>query len=88
MYGNVDAALRFFIKCKGILNEFGMVQCRIDPCVFYWIREDGFLELIITCHVDDSIIVGRKSVIERYYDAFKNPLKIERLGKMKKHLGI
>jgi hypothetical protein len=38
--------------------------------------------------VDDSIIAGRKPVIDRYYNAFKKHLKIERLGKMKKHLGI
>jgi hypothetical protein len=60
MYGNVDAALHFFIKYKGILNELGMVQCKIDPCVFYRIGEEGFLELIITCHMDDSIIAGGK----------------------------
>jgi hypothetical protein len=88
MYGNVDAALRFFIKYKGILDELGMVQCKIDPCVFYRIGEEGFLELIIACHVDDLIIAGRKAVIEKYYDAFEKHLKIERLGKMKKHLGI
>jgi hypothetical protein len=56
--------------------------------VFFRNSEEEYLELLITCHVDDYIIVGRKPVIDRYYDAFEKHLKIERLGKMKKHLGI
>jgi hypothetical protein len=43
---------------------------------------------MIACHVDDSVIAGRKSAIDRYYDEFEKHLKIERLGKMKKHLEI
>jgi hypothetical protein len=35
MYGNVDAALRFFIKYKEILKDLGMIRCETDPCVFY-----------------------------------------------------
>jgi hypothetical protein len=65
-----------------------MVQCKTDPCVFHRQDEEGFLELMIACHVDDSVIAGRKSAIDRYYDEFEKHLKIERLGKMKKHLGI
>jgi hypothetical protein len=56
--------------------------------VFYRNSEEGYLELLITCHVDDSIIAGRKPVIDGYYGAFEKHLKIERLGKMKKQLGI
>jgi hypothetical protein len=67
MYGNVDTALRFFVKYKGILQELGMEQCKSDPCVFHWQDEEGFLELMIAYHVDDSGIAGQKSVIDRYY---------------------
>jgi hypothetical protein len=62
----VDAALRFFIKYKGILKILRMKQCKVEPCVFYRTDDDeGYLELIIACHVDDSIIAGRKPTIER-----------------------
>jgi hypothetical protein len=88
MYGNVDAPLRFFIKYKGILKSLRMKQCKVDPCVFYRTDDEGYLELIIACHVDDSIIAGRKPTIDRYYAEFEEHLKIERLGKMKKHLGV
>jgi hypothetical protein len=88
IYGNVNAALRFFIKYKEILKDLGMIQCEMDPCVFYRVNIQGYLELVIACHVDDSIIAGSKPVIDEYLKDFKKHLKIERLGRMKKHLGI
>ena len=45
MYGNVDAALRFFIKYKGILRTLGFTQCQIDPCVFIKRNEEGQIKL-------------------------------------------
>jgi hypothetical protein len=35
MYGNVDAALRFFKCYKKILLEMGLKQRKADPCIFY-----------------------------------------------------
>ena len=35
MYGNIDAALRFFEKYKKIMLSLGFIQCVTDPCVFY-----------------------------------------------------
>ena len=35
MYGNVDAALRFFLKYRKILLKLGLFQSESDPCVFY-----------------------------------------------------
>jgi hypothetical protein len=78
MYGNVDAALRFFIKYKAILKDLGMIQCETDPCVFYRVNTQGYLELVIACHVDDSIIAGSKPVIDEYLKDFEKHLKIKR----------
>jgi hypothetical protein len=88
IYGNVDAALRLFIKYKGILKELGIMQSQMDPCVFYRLDENKKLDIIIACHVDDSIICGPKKIINLFMDKFEQHLKIERLGKMKEHLGI
>ena len=89
MYGNVDAALRYFLKFKRILLGLGLKQCKSDPCVFY--REDdssGELLLMIAVHVDDSLITGRQSEVTKLMDEFEKHLKIERLGPLKKHLGV
>jgi hypothetical protein len=88
MYGNVDAALSFFIKYKRILKDLGMIQCETDPCVFYRVNIQGYLDLVMACHVDVSIIEGWKPVIDEYLKDFEKHLKIERLGRMKNHLGI
>jgi hypothetical protein len=39
------------------------------------------LDIIIACHVDDSIICGPKQIIDIFMDKFVKHLKIERLGK-------
>jgi hypothetical protein len=65
-----------------------MIQCETDPCVFYRVNIQEYLDLVIVCHVDGSIIAGSKPVIDKYLKDFEKHLKIERLGKMKKHLGI
>jgi hypothetical protein len=56
--------------------------------VFYRVNIQGYLELVIACHVDDSIIAGSKPVIDEYLKDFEKHLKIKGLGRVKKHLGI
>ena len=88
MYGNVDAALRYFLKFKRILSELGLIQCVSDPCLFFREDENGILLLLVVVHVDDSLITGKKSEVDRFMDEFENYLKIERLGPLRKHLGV
>jgi hypothetical protein len=65
-----------------------MIQCEMDPaCVFYCVNTEGHLDLVIACHVDDSIIAGLKLLLDKYLNELEKLLKIERLGRMKKHLG-
>jgi hypothetical protein len=56
--------------------------------VFYKHNDDEKLALLLCSHVDDSLIGGLKSEVEAFYDEFEQYLKIERLGKLKKHLGV
>jgi len=89
MYGNIDVALQFFEKYWEILVEnFAFLQCQTDPCIFYKRDEKGRLCMLISTHVDDSLIGGRRWMVEKFYVEFAEHLKIEILGKLKKHLGI
>ena len=75
MYGNVDTALRFFEMYRNMsVNKMKLKQCVVDPCVFYkWSdTTPRKLEYVIGCHVDDSIIAGCKSCIDKHMDEFKN----------------
>ncbi len=89
MYGNVDAALRFFEKYSGILIEqMGFSQNRADPCIFFKRNDNKQLMMVISTHMDDSLIGGRKQQVQAFYSEFSKHLKIEVLGKLKKHLGV
>ena len=88
MYGNVDAALRFFIKYKGILEQLGFTQCETDPCVFILKDGNGTIKIMLATHVDDTLVSGRRKEIEKFYRDFEQHLKIERLGQIRKHLGV
>ena len=60
MYGNVDAALRFFLLHRSILLSIGFVQSKKDPCLFFKLKEDKTLMLLSSSHVDDTLCAGRK----------------------------
>jgi len=89
MYGNIDMALRFFEKYSSILIEqMGFNQNRADPCIFFKRDDNGELTMVISTHVDDSLIGGRKQQVQAFYAEFSKHLKIKVLGKLKKHLGV
>ena len=66
----------------------GLKQMKTDPCVFYREDENGKIVLILGSHVDDTIIGGWKSEIDKFMDEFETYLKIDRLGRLIKHLGV
>jgi len=69
MYGNIDAALRFFEKYSGILvTNLSLTQSQTDPCIFFKHDEAGKLNLLISTHVDDSLIGGQKWVMEAFFE--------------------
>ena len=90
MYGNVDAAIKFFKLLTDHLtdpNGMNMNQSKADPCLFYLMKNDK-LTLIVTITVDDSAISGLPSDIEWFMNGLEKRFKITRDGEIKKHLGI
>jgi len=71
MYGNIDVALRFFEKYQEILVEnFAFLQCKMDPCIFYKRDEKGRLCMLISTHVDDSLIGRWRWMVEKFFVEF------------------
>jgi len=69
MYGNIDAALHFFEKYSGILvMNLGFMQSQTDPCIFFKNDKVGKLTLLISTHVDDLLIGGRKWMMEEFFE--------------------
>ena len=88
MYGNVDAALRFFIEFVKVLKKVGMKQCLADPCVFYMRNENGEPKLIAAMTVDDCLLAGKPADMIWLMDKVSEHFKITREMEVKKHLGI
>jgi hypothetical protein len=91
MYGNINAALRFFKEYMKhmILPLMGMVQNLADPCAFVKIHEGKTVCLIAITHVDDTELCGTKVWIEWFKLNVKQHFNYTDLGKLKRHhLGI
>ena len=61
MYGQVDAALQFFMRFIKYLESekcHGVIQSKADPFNFYKKDKDGFSLVVIAITVDDCLIRG------------------------------
>ena len=91
MYGNVDAAIKFFktltnhLTCSEGMN---MSQSKADSCVFYKFDDNGNLILMVSVTVDDCAITGNPKDIQRFMDGVATRFKITREGEITKHLGV
>jgi len=91
MYGNVAAALTFFIEyVNWLTNKDGMAmqQCKTDPCVFLKFDDDGDLVLIAMAHVDDTALCGFKKWILWFKKGISGRFGYKDQGQITKHLGI
>jgi len=87
MYGNVDAALRFYkTYSKHLQENVKMKKCRSDPCVLV-MREEGKLVLVSFIHVDDTMLCGKKEAVHEFKIKVKEGFNIKEFGQLEKHLG-
>ena len=72
IYGNVDAALRFYrAYSKYLMEQMGMKRSQADSCLFYLKDENGKIILIAVCHVDDTLFVGTPKIVKRFNKQLK-----------------
>ena len=65
MYGNVDAASKFFkLLSQWITGEMKMKQSLTDLCVFFKQDDQDKLMLMVSVTVDDCAVTGMESDIE------------------------
>jgi Reverse transcriptase (RNA-dependent DNA polymerase) len=89
MYGNIDSPLQWMKTFTNILKGDGvnLKQSATDPCIFYKQR-GGKVVLILVLYVDDTLRAGERKELEWAYKKTEEKIKIVKLGKLKKHLGI
>ena len=89
MYGNVDAAIKFFKELtKHVVRSMKMKQSLADPCVFYKLNKNNELELIVSVTVDDCAVTGMEEDRKWFMNKLEERFKITRGGLLKKHLGV
>ena len=90
MYGNVDAALRFFIRFTQYLTseKVGLIQSKVDPCVFFKKDTNGDSKLIVVLTVDDCVVGGKLDDIKALMDLVEEEFNITRNEVIKQHQGV
>ena len=66
--------------------EYGMEQCRTDPCVFRMVA-DGKVELIMAVHVDDIVIAGSDETCRDFHAALSMKFPTNDLGELTWYTG-
>ena len=91
MYGNVDAAIKFFKTLTTHLadkNRMKLTQSKVDACIFDKMDDADELTIFISVTVDDCAITGKNQDIEWIMDNVEKRFKITRNGVITKHLGV
>ena len=70
------------------MEEVGLTQSQVDPCIFYKKGPKGELQLACAIFVDDTIAIGNRRELDKLYKEVKKHYNIELMGNLKKHLGI
>ena len=61
--------------------EYGMEQCRTDPCVFRMVV-DCKVQLIMAVHVDDIVIAGSDESCRDFHAALVTKFPTNNLGEL------
>jgi Reverse transcriptase (RNA-dependent DNA polymerase) len=87
IYGNIDSPLQWRKTFSNILkgDTMKMQQSALSPCIFCKQR-GGKIILILILYVHDTLCSGEKK--EWAYKKIEARIKIVRLVRLKKHLGI
>ena len=84
-----DAAKAWYNKVVKVIEELGGRRCKLEPNIFYWREEKGYLKGILCTHVDDFCFGGEKSFMEKMMVNLRNKLKIGEEGeKQFKYIGV
>ena len=91
MYGNVDAALLYFIRFTEYATDpegLNLIQSKSDPCVFYKQDEKGLTQGVVVIYVDNCVISGVQSFIDETKQKLKAEFGVVEDGKLSKLLGV
>ena len=65
-----------------------MIQSNSNPCLFYNLGSLNKLVLVVSCHVNDTLIAGARDEVDNVKRVLKECFNIKELGPLTKHLSI
>ena len=89
MYGNVDAAMRWFYELTDhMTDKMDMTRSLTDPCVIFKKLDNEMFKVATGLNVDDTMLLARKKDAQAFSDAISQRFNITVQHEMKKHLGV
>ena len=86
LYGIKQAGRQWLaILCQILVDEHGMGQCRVDPCLYRKVVE-GIVKLILAVHVDDILVNEKKEACDELHLTLNENFATENLGELKWYL--
>ena len=76
LYGLNDASRKFWLRVKNIFKKIGLRKLDGDEAVYYMIGEEGDLEGMVSTHVDDFDLAGRKRFVNRITEEIGKALDV------------
>lgn len=87
IYGLKQGSKKWHDKLKEILTQFGLTQCKTDPCFFICNNNQHFL--LIAVYVDDEFVITNSETLKQnLIDHLRDKLTIKDLGKLSNFLNI
>ena len=91
MYGNVDAALLYFIRFTTYATSkegLNLEQSKCDPCLFFKKNDNDKTIGMMVVYVDDCLIAGEDHFIKEMKTKLKQEFGVVEDGQLRKLLGV
>ena len=91
MYGNVNAALLYFIRFADYAtkkNRLNLTQSNSDPCLFFRKNKEDQIQGVIVVYVDNCLIAGDKEFVQEMKTKLKLEFGVVEDGTLRKLLGV
>jgi Reverse transcriptase (RNA-dependent DNA polymerase) len=88
MYGKVDDPKMWKETLSKHLQDCGVKESKIDPCLYYMKDDQGKVILLAATTVDDILIAGTAQARLEFKKILKTRFTITELGPLQKHLGV
>ena len=87
MHGNIDAALLWLrLLAKYLVKKYNLKRSKADSCIFFEKYDKGYLELVISVHVEDVLMAVNPETSMNTKEKINQKFNISESSKVRKFL--